>query len=59
MTPKEKAKELVEKHLKYAFKWEVKKATLITADQLRTETCLYFSDRKSYWDQVIREIEKL
>jgi hypothetical protein len=36
-----------------------KECALITANELRSETCLYFSDRKSYWDQVIREIEKI
>jgi hypothetical protein len=36
-----------------------KKCALIVANELRSETYMYFSDRKAYWEQVIIEIEKL
>lgn len=69
MTPKEKARELRDKaYLKIPCVYDptglphypiAKEMALITANELRSETYMYFSDRKSYWEEVIREIEKL
>jgi hypothetical protein len=38
---------------------QVKQCALIAANELRSETYMCLSDRKAYWEQVIREIEKL
>ena len=64
MTAKEKAEELVKKHSKYAFKWEVKEAALITVDEIIDEhlsegTNSYVEKRIDYWEEVKQEIKKL
>ena len=68
MTPEEKAKQLYKIHY-YAtppdplqegedFKG-AKQCAIITVNELIAETGCFFSDRKSYWKQVKREIDKL
>jgi hypothetical protein len=68
LTPKEKAKELVDK-FQYAKNYTnssnamseslAKQCALIAVDALISETYAYFSDRKSYWQQVKQEINNL
>ncbi len=68
MTAKEKAEELVKKHSKYAFKWEVKQAALITVDEIINE-CLNWTggsmhsgwdtNRFDYLEEVKKQIQKL
>jgi len=67
MTPKEKAIELYEKFYyitpsvladkKQDF--TAKGCALAAVDEIISETYRYFSDRKSYWQQVRQEIAKL
>ena len=69
MTPKEKAIELYEKYefvyiQNYTSKHEVKQCTLIAVDEIYNEIddnydTLHSSDRKQYWQEVKKEIEKL
>ena len=64
MIAKEKAEELVKKHSKYAFKWEVKQAALITVNEIIEEhlfegTNSYVEKRIDYWEKVKQEIQKL
>jgi hypothetical protein len=64
MTAKEKAEELVKKHSKYAFKWEVKQAALITVNEIIEEhlsegTNSYVEKRIDYWANVEYEIKQL
>lgn len=68
--PKEKAKELFDKFY-LAFEEDEdehyigmiirisKQCALIAVDELISETYAYFSDRKSYWQQVKKEINNL
>jgi hypothetical protein len=61
MTAKEKAEELVKKHLQYAFRWEVINATLITVNEIIhqfTNKCCESANRR-FWEEVKQEIEKL
>ena len=69
MTPKEKAKELVEKYLKYTWKnpqdlmfLDAKECALIYVDEMLNEIKTYMGSfritREEYWQQVKQEIEK-
>ena len=67
MTPKEKAKELVDKFIPQV-QWKLgqeeiiqraKQCALIAVDEMIEETIIYPSLRKIYWERVKNEIEKL
>jgi hypothetical protein len=67
MTPKEKAKELVDKFMEYTVEWNnvtAKKCALIAVDEVISADWYIptFEDYKkwtSYWKEVKQEIEKL
>lgn len=63
MTPKEKAKELVNKYWITDFdiyEKECKQCALIAVDELIEESIGYLSiERNKYWKEVKQEIEKL
>jgi hypothetical protein len=63
MTPKEKAKELVEKYMEitngYDFINDAKKCALICVDEMLdcNTTSVYWEEDFEYWKQVRQEIE--
>ena len=73
MTPKEKAKELVDKYLDITLnvesdddinKYTAKQCTLIAVDEIKevVSLCIPYKDEKSYidyWQKVKQELEKL
>ena len=65
LTPQDKAKELVSKFTFLSYPesnmkfYNPKQCALIAVDALISETYAYFSDRKSYWQQVKQEINNL
>ena len=69
MTPKEKAKELIEKYqfveiANYTSMFEIKECALITVDEILNDDWYITTQedlikRKEYWQEVKQEIEKL
>ncbi len=60
MTPKEKAKELVDEYLKILnshFKNEAKQCALIAVDEIIENTFCKFKTK--YWEEVRQEIENI
>ena len=58
MTPKEKAKELVDKMAFEVCKTDAKQCALITVDEIQNRVPL-ISNIQEYWIEVKREIKKL
>ena len=69
MTPKEKAKELIEKYqfveiANYTSMFEIKECALITVDEILNDDWYITTQedlikRKEYWQEVKQEIEKI
>ena len=65
MTPKEKAKELINRYLKvlaggmYDVRGEAKKCALICVDKILYGSRLFYIEDYGYWIEVKQEIEKL
>jgi hypothetical protein len=71
MTPKEKAKRIIKKHLKFAhitdddyvfngaenYYYNAKKCALITVNELLKEYWLHDTKRRDWWKEVKKEIE--
>jgi hypothetical protein len=66
MTPKEKAKELVEKYIPYARDWDIEKYAILNAKQCALiavdeiiNDLIHIEQDYSYWQEVKREIKLL
>ncbi len=63
MTPKEKAQELVDKHISYSFDLMptkfAKKLALVSVDEILNEYWSHDTKRRDWWQEVKQEIEKL
>jgi hypothetical protein len=63
MTPKEKAQELVDKHISYSFDLMptkfAKNLALVSVDEILNEYWSHDTKRRDWWQEVKKEIEKL